>query len=96
MSSPDLQSAASKFKVVTCMSTSCSNKRKNLGMDSLSTFAAFYSRSTGNGNAPAINVEEGPCLGACKEAPCVAVEHADFVGSVSLEGMTDNEFADRV
>ncbi len=29
-------------------------------------------------------------------APCVAVEHDDFVGSVALDGMTDREFADRV
>lgn len=29
-------------------------------------------------------------------APCVAVEHDDFVGTVALEGMTDNEFVDRL
>lgn len=78
------------------MSTSCCKKRKDLGLDSLATFAAFYSRSKGGGEEPTIVVEEGPCLGVCKKAPCVAVEHEDFVGSVSLEGMTDGEFSDRV
>lgn len=96
LSSPELQAAASKFKIVTCMSTSCAKRRKNLGLDSLSTFAAFYVRSKGEGDVPVIEVAEGPCLGACKMAPCVAVEHDDFVGSVALEGMTDREFSDRV
>lgn len=94
--SSELVAAASKFKIVTCMSTSCSKRRKNLGMDSLSTFSAFYTRSRGDGDDPLIIVEEGPCLGACKMAPCVAVEHDDFVGNVALEGMTDREFMDRV
>jgi hypothetical protein len=86
---------AEKFKIVACMSTSCSKRRKDLGMDSLATFGAFYSRAN-DGNAPSVRVEEGPCLGSCKMAPCVAVEHDDFDGSVSLEGMSDSEFSDRV
>ena len=85
---------AEKFKIVTCMSTSCCQKRKNLGLDSLATFGAMYSRSAAANNV--VQVEEGPCLGSCKMGPCVAIEHDDFVGSVSLEGMTDNEFANRV
>jgi NADH:ubiquinone oxidoreductase subunit E len=88
-------SVAEKFKVVTCMSTSCSQKRKTLGQDSLATFGALYSRAK-FGNAPDVRVEEGPCLGKCNEAPCVAIEHDDFIGSVSLEGMKDGEYADRV
>ena len=86
---------AEKFKIVTCMSTSCSQKRKNLGLDDLATFGAMYSRAK-NGCAPSVQVEEGPCQGACKMAPCIAIEHDDFVGSVALEGMTDREFSDRV
>jgi hypothetical protein len=81
------------------MSTSCSKKRIDLGLDSLSTFGAFYARSkqgSEGGGELFIPVEEGPCMGACKMAPCVAVEHEDFVGRVSLEGMTDSEFSDRV
>jgi Thioredoxin-like [2Fe-2S] ferredoxin len=86
---------AEKFKVLTCMSTSCCQKRKALGLDSLATFGAIYSRIHG-GNAPTVRLEEAPCLGACKKAPCVAVEHDDFDGTVSLLGMTDDEFSSRV
>ena len=79
------------------MSTSCSKKRKDLGLDSLSTFGALYARSMKSEVGElCIPVEEGPCMGACKKAPCVAVEHEDFGGSVALEGMTDGEFSDRV
>jgi NADH:ubiquinone oxidoreductase subunit E len=88
-------SVAEKFKVVTCMSTSCNEERKKFGMDSLATFGAFFSRSK-EGNAPSVRVEEGPCLGGCKFAPCVAIEHDDFIGNVALEGMTESEFSDRV
>lgn len=79
------------FKIVTCMSTSCSQKRKSLGLDSLSTFGGMYSRAA----STSVQVEEGPCLGSCKKAPCIAIEHEDFVGSVSLEGMTDDEFSSK-
>jgi NADH:ubiquinone oxidoreductase subunit E len=88
-------SVAGKFKIISCTSTSCSKKRKSLGLDSLATFGALYSRAK-NGCAPAVSVEEGPCMGGCKMAPCVSVEHDEFVGGVSLEGMSDNEFSDRV
>jgi len=77
------------------MSTSCSRRRKELGLEPLSTFAAFYSRAK-DGGAPSVRVEEGPCVGSCKNAPCVAIEHDDFIGNVSLEGMTESEFSDRV
>jgi Thioredoxin-like [2Fe-2S] ferredoxin len=80
-----------KFKIVTCMSTSCSQKRKALGLDNLATFGSMYSRAESTN----VQVEEGRCLGSCKMAPCVGIEHGDFVGSVSLEGMTDEEFSSR-
>lgn len=86
---------AEKFKVVTCMSTSCSEKRKNLRLDDLATFGAFFSRAK-QSNAPSVRVEEGPCLGACSKSPCVAIGHDDYIGSVSLEGMTEAEFSDRM
>jgi hypothetical protein len=35
---------ASRFKVVTCLSQSCSQKRKSLGMDSLATFGVSLLR----------------------------------------------------
>jgi hypothetical protein len=43
-----------------------------------------------------MEVEECPCLGSCKMAPCVAIEHDDYEGTISLDGMTDSEFASRV
>lgn len=55
---------------------------------SLSTVGAMYQRAEGS----AIQVEECPCLGSCSLAPCVGIEHDDFLGYVSLEGMNDGEF----
>merc|ERR1711957_78128 len=78
-----------QFRIITCMSTSCSRKRNELGMDSLSTFGAMYSRAS----STEVRVDEGPCVGSCKNAPCVAIEHEEFVGCGSLEGMTDKEFS---
>lgn len=78
-----------KFKILTCMSTACSRKRESLGMDNLCTFGAMYSRASSS----RVQVEEGPCIGSCKKAPCVAIEHEDFFGTVALEGMTADEFA---
>lgn len=70
------------------MSTACCQKRKALSLDSLATFGAMYARAS----ASSIQVEESPCLGSCKLAPCIGVEHEDYVGCVALEGMTDEEF----
>jgi NADH:ubiquinone oxidoreductase subunit E len=86
---------AEKFKIITCMSTSCNKKRKDLNMDKLTTYAAFYQRIQ-DSSTPMVQLDEGPCLGFCKSAPCVAIEHEDFVGTVALEGMTDSEFPDRM
>ncbi|VEU43176.1 unnamed protein product [Pseudo-nitzschia multistriata] len=72
-----------KFKIV-----ACSKKRQSLGLDPLSTFGALYSRAAATG----VRVEEGPCIGSCKRAPCAAVEHDEYFGSVALEGMTSEEF----
>ena len=83
---------AGQFKVLTCSSTSCSKKRKRLNLDQYSTFSAFYARAS----ETSVRVEESPCLGRCKQAPCVAIEHDDYDGTVSLEGMTPVEFSDRV
>ncbi|VEU42086.1 unnamed protein product [Pseudo-nitzschia multistriata] len=77
-----------KFKIVACTSTACSKKRQSLGLDPLSTFGALYSRAAATG----VRVEEGPCIGSCKRAPCAAVEHDEYFGSVALEGMTSEEF----
>lgn len=78
-----------KFKIVTCMSTACSRKRRSLGMDDLSTFGAMYSRASDS----RVKVEEGACMGSCKKGPCVSIEHEDFFGAVALEGMSADEFS---
>lgn len=80
-----------KFKILTCSSTSCSKMRKNLGVDEFATLGSLWDRKMA-ANAAEVQVEESSCLGSCKLAPCVAVVHEDFVGSVSLEGMTPSEF----
>ena len=84
---------ASKFKILACSSTSCAKKREALNMDEYSTFSAFYSRIDENNSE--VQVEESPCLGSCKMAPCVGIEHEDYVGTVSLEGMNAAEFESR-
>jgi NADH:ubiquinone oxidoreductase subunit E len=89
----DLQAAA-KFKVVTCLSKSCNEKRKGNMVDPLATFSAMYSRA--QESAPSVTVEEQPCLGSCARGPCVAIQHSDYIGNVSLEGMTEIEFSERV
>lgn len=85
---------AAKFKVVTCMSKACSEKRTVLMQDQLSTFSAFWARS--QDRAPSVQVEESPCLGSCKQAPCVGIVHEDYEGSVALEGMSEPEFNSKV
>lgn len=84
-----------KFKIVTCSATSCAQKRSALGMDQYATFSAFFTRIK-EADFPGVQLDESSCLGGCKLAPCVAVEHDDFVGTVALEGMTANEFSARV
>ena len=88
------QDVAGQFKILTCSATSCAKKRKDLGMDEFSTFSAFYMRA--KENAPSMTVEETSCLGCCKAAPCVAIEHEDYEGPVAVEGMSPVEFSDRV
>lgn len=86
---------SSKFKLLTCSSTSCAKKRQACGLDSFATYAAFYSRIN-HGSFPEVQLEESPCLGSCEKSPCVAIQHEDFVGNVALEGMNGNEFTERV
>jgi hypothetical protein len=42
-----------------------------------------------------LSVDESSCLGSCKYAPCVSIEHDEFDGPVALEGMTEREFQAR-
>jgi hypothetical protein len=85
---------ASKFKILTCSSTSCAAKREAMNLDEYDTYAAFWVRI--QERAPDVQIAESPCLGCCKMAPCVAVEHEDYEGTVGLEGMRPAEFSDRV
>lgn len=82
---------AAKFKILTCTSTACAKKRSALTMDEYATYGAFFGRIQENSSE--VSVEESPCLGSCKMAPCVAIEHEDYEGTVALEGMTANEFS---
>lgn len=86
---------AAQFKIVTCAATACDKKKKVFGVDEYAIFGGLYERKEAAG-APAVTVEESSCLGCCKNAPCVAIVHEDFVGYVGLEGMTPNEFNDSV
>lgn len=85
---------AVQFKVLTCNASSCAQKRKVLGLDEYSTFSAFFERI--EDRIPEMRVEETSCLGSCKKAPCVAIEHDEYEGTVALEGMDAFEFSDRV
>lgn len=88
----DLSKVASKFKVMTCSASSCAQKRKVMRLDDFATYGGFYNRIK-EGPFDTVQLEETSCLGSCKLAPAVAIQHEDFVGNVALEGMTDNEFS---
>jgi (2Fe-2S) ferredoxin len=88
------ESVAGKFTIRTCASTSCSTRRRQLRLDEFATYTAFYVLS--QERAPPVSVAESPCLGSCRLGPCVAIEHDDYDGPVSVEGMTPDEYAKRV
>ena len=85
---------ARQFTILTCSSTACAKTRKSLGLDPLATYTAFYAR--GQQELDGIRLAECPCLGACQQAPCVGIEHDDYLGTVALNGMEPAEFANRV
>ena len=85
-------SICEQMSIHVCASTSCSKKRKILGMDEFATFGAMYERAGSTG----VSVEESTCLGSCKLAPCVAIQHEDYMGNIGLEGMTENELSLRL
>eukprot|EP00587_Corethron_hystrix_P012244 CAMPEP_0113327772 /NCGR_PEP_ID=MMETSP0010_2-20120614/19537_1 /TAXON_ID=216773 ORGANISM="Corethron hystrix, Strain 308" /NCGR_SAMPLE_ID=MMETSP0010_2 /ASSEMBLY_ACC=CAM_ASM_000155 /LENGTH=174 /DNA_ID=CAMNT_0000188801 /DNA_START=6 /DNA_END=530 /DNA_ORIENTATION=- /assembly_acc=CAM_ASM_000155 len=71
----------------------CSAKaRRKFQLDEYYTLGTLDTLAT-NAGAQFMNVEESTCLGHCKQAPCVAVEHEDYYGHIALEGMTEMEFA---
>ena len=86
---------SSQFTIKVCSATSCAKKSRSLGLDDYEVLSGMYERKEGAG-ASQVEVEEISCLGCCKFAPCVGIEHEDYVGTVSLEGMGSNEFKDSV
>lgn len=86
---------ASKFTVLVCSSTTCSKQSSTYGLEEYEVLAGLYERKEGAG-ASSVTIKESSCLGCCKQSPCVGIEHDDFFGHVALEGMTANEFNDRV
>jgi hypothetical protein len=86
---------ANKFKMVTCMSDACAQKRIENGQDEYSTFGAFFSRS--RARSPwVVCIEEVACLGSCKKGPCAGVVHEDYEGTVVLKGMDEAESTAKV
>ena len=87
---------AEQFKIITCSSTACSKRSIAFGLDEYALFSGIYERKEENQETKTIEVEEGSCMGRCKFGPCIGVEHEDYQGKVALEGMTSEEFQNRV
>ena len=84
--------AARQFKIVTCSASSCATKRKKLRLDEYATYTLLYERLYQNQLLDVIPIEETSCLGSCSMAPCVAIEHEEYDGTVALMGMDPSEF----
>ena len=90
------EEVCSAFTIQTCSSTACTKKKRQMGIeDEYAIFGGLYARKEDAG-AYGVSVEEVSCLGSCKHAPCVGIQHEDFYGTVSLEGMSETEFQDQV
>jgi hypothetical protein len=83
---------ARQFKIVTCSASSCTAMRKKLLLDEYATFSLLYERLVQNELLQIMPIEETSCLGSCAMAPCVAIEHEDYDGTVALYGMSPSEF----
>jgi hypothetical protein len=88
------EDACGDFTILVCRSTSCTKKRRMLGLDEFHTLGALYSQQLPE--LVKVEIEESSCLGQCSFGPCVAVQHADYEGPVALEGMNAREFNARV
>jgi hypothetical protein len=82
------------FTLLVCSSTSCAKQRQALGLDEFHTLVALDSQRPPD--LANVEIEETSCLGQCDFGPCVSVQHIDYDGPVSLEGMNDREFNARV
>ena len=83
---------ARQFKIVTCSASSCAAMRNKLGLEEYATFTLLYERLVEDQLLSVIPIEETSCLGSCAMAPCVAIEHEDYDGTVALSGMHPSEF----
>ena len=83
---------ARQFKIVTCSASSCAAMRNKLGLEEYATFTLLYERLVEHQLLSVIPIEETSCLGSCAMAPCVAIEHEDYDGTVALSGMYPSEF----
>ncbi len=92
------KSTAQQFTIQVCTSTSCCKKLNNLGLDKYQVLGDLYEKARIENVEADLIIEDGGCRGGknCGLGPCVAVLHEDFDGSVALEGMSHNEFNERV
>ena len=97
-SSPLDPATASDFSIQVCTSTNCSKRLQQLGLDQYHILGEIYAKAQEQNVQESMIIEDGKCQGGknCKLGPCVAVLHNDFDGNVALEGMTSNEFTERV
>jgi NADH:ubiquinone oxidoreductase subunit E len=97
-SQPLDQTAASDFTIQVCTSTNCAKRLKQLGLDQYHILGEIYARAQARNVQNCMIIEDGTCQGGknCKLGPCVAILHDDFDGNVALEGMSGNEFKERV
>jgi NADH:ubiquinone oxidoreductase subunit E len=89
---------ARKFTIRICTSTSCTTKRRKLNMNENTTYNEFNNRIQ-QINSPLQYVQiqqKSLCLGSCQKSPCVALEHDDYDGPVSVLGMNNDEFTKSV
>jgi hypothetical protein len=89
---------SSDFTIQVCTSTNCSKRLQNMGLDQYHILGEIYARAEERNVHKCMIIEDGACLGGknCKLGPCVAIKHDDFDGNVALDGMSSNEFRERV
>ena len=83
---------ARQFKIVTCSASSCAAMRKKLSLEEYATYTLLYERLLEHQLLNVIPIAETSCLGSCAMAPCVAMEHEEYDGTVALIGMNPSEF----
>jgi hypothetical protein len=69
-----------------------------MGLDQYHVLGEIYARAQARNVQECMVIEDRTCQGGknCKLGPCVAILHEDFDGNVALDGMSGNEFKERV